>query len=471
MDHQRILSREISQYEGQEVKIAGWAQNIRAHGKIIFIDLRDRTGLIQVVFTPSSDEVGEKAKMVRPEWVIQIEGQVKKRPQNMINPEIESGRFEVEAKALVVFSQSKTLPFGIETSGEEINEELRLQYRYLDLRRKRLSLNLIKRHQVLQFFRNYLSKEEFVEVETPILTKSTPEGARDFLVPSRFLAGQFYALPQSPQQYKQLLMVAGLERYFQIARCFRDEDSRANRQAEFTQLDIETSFMSREEIMGIVEKLVIQTITNLFPEKKLFQNPFPVMTYQEVMTRYQSDKPDIRKDKNDRQELAFLWVIDFPMFLWSEGDQKWEASHHPFTRPKEEEIAKIKNEPGQIGSFQYDLVLNGEEVAGGSLRSYKREVLEAVFEVLGHNKKEIELKFSHLLNSFEYGVPPHGGIAFGFDRFLSILLKEENIREVIAFPKMGESKDLMINAPSIIEKNQLAELHLKVLKNEKPDRQ
>jgi len=469
MNHQRILSREISKYEGQEVKIAGWVQNIRTHGQIIFIDLRDRTGLTQVIFTPSFIETGEKIRAIRSEWVLQIEGQVKKRPQNMINPEIESGDFEVEAKSLIVFSKAKTLPFSIETSGEEISEELRLQYRYLDLRRKRLSLNLKKRHQVLQFFRNYLSQEGFTEVETPILTKSTPEGARDFLVPSRFLAGQFYALPQSPQQYKQLLMVAGLERYFQIARCFRDEDSRANRQAEFTQLDIETSFASREEIMTVVEKLAIQTVNHLFPEKKLSQNPFPVMTYQEAMEKYQSDKPDIRKNKNDNQELAFLWVVDFPMFLWSENHKRWEASHHPFTRPKEEEVDKIKNEPEKIGSFQYDLVLNGEEVAGGSLRSYKREILEAVFEAMGHQKKEIELKFGHLLNSFEYGVPPHGGIAFGFDRFLSILLQEENIREVIAFPKMGESRDLMMNAPSVIEENQLAELHLKVLKNEKQD--
>ncbi len=463
--NKRILSLQTPDHTGKKIKIAGWVHTVRSHGKIIFIDLRDRSGTVQVVFTPSFNNALEISKTLHPEWVVEIEGKVNKRPEKMINTDIKTGEIEIEAERITILSESKPLPFSVETAGIEINEETRLKYRYLDLRRERLAFNIRKRYQTLQFFRNRLEKEGFIEVETPILTKSTPEGARDFLVPSRFIPGEFYALPQSPQQYKQLLMVAGIERYFQIARCFRDEDSRSNRQAEFTQLDIETSFMSQEEIMETVEKLVIETVTEIFPEKKLSQNPFPIMTYKEAMEKHRIDKPDIRKDKSDDDELAFLWVTDFPMFEWSENNKRWESMHHPFTRPKENDASKIKNNPGKIQAFQYDLVLNGEEIGGGSLRSYRGDILEAVFEILGHKKEDIKLKFGHLLESFEFGVPPHGGIALGFDRFLSILLKENNIREVIAFPKAGESKDLMMNAPSRVDEDQLRELNLKITDN------
>ncbi len=471
MTLKRILNRETPALEGEKIKLAGWVETVRAHGKIIFIDLRDRTGTVQVVFTPSFPEALEISKGLHPEWVVEIEGKVNKRPDKMVNPDLETGVIEIEAEMIAVLSEARTLPFGVETDGRELNEELRMKYRYLDLRRERLSVNMRKRFQTLQFFRNYLEKEGFTEIETPILTKSTPEGARDFLVPSRFSPGEFYALPQSPQQYKQLLMVAGLERYFQVARCFRDEDSRANRQAEFTQLDIETSFMDQEEIMETVEKLMTETVETVFPEKRIMKKPFPVMTYKEVTEKYGTDKPDIRENKDDDDELAFLWVVDFPMFEWSEKDKRWDSMHHPFTRPKEDDVEKIKSDPGNVPAFQYDLVLNGEEVGGGSLRSYRREVLEAVFEVLGHETDDIRAKFGHLLDSFEFGVPPHGGLALGFERFLSILLKEDNIREVMAFPKGGESRDLMMNAPAKVDEGQLKELHIKIDRNdEKKDR-
>ncbi len=462
----RMFCGETPKHTGEKVKIAGWVHTVRSHGKIIFIDLRDQSGTIQVVFTPSFADALEVSKRIHPEWVVEIEGKVNKRPEKMINHDLETGGIEIEAESINILSEAKTLPFSVETAGTEISEELRLKYRYLDLRRERLAFNIKKRFETLQFFRNYLSEKGFIEVETPILTKSTPEGARDFLVPSRFTAGEFYALPQSPQQYKQLLMVAGLEKYFQIARCFRDENSRANRQAEFTQLDIETSFLSQEEIMKIVEKLMIETVGKIFPEKKIMETPFPIMTYAEAMEKHGIDKPDIRKDKNDKNEMAFLWVVDFPMFEWSEKDKRWSSMHHPFTRPKESDPVKIKSNPEKIQAFQYDLVLNGEEIGGGSLRSYRREVLEVVFEILGHESKDIRSKFGHLLDSFEFGVPPHGGIALGFERFLSILLGEENIREVMAFPKTGESSDLMMNAPARVDEEQLKELHLKIKNND-----
>ena len=462
MNLKRTLNKQTPTFVEGKVKIMGWVHTVRAHGKIIFIDLRDQTGTVQVVFTPSFSKALETSKSLHPEWVVEIEGKVNKRPEKMVNLNLETGGIEIEAESIRVLSEAKTLPFPVETDGTELNEELRLKYRYLDLRRDRLANNLRKRFQTLQFFRNYLEKEGFIEIETPILTKSTPEGARDFLVPSRFSAGEFYALPQSPQQYKQFLMVAGLEKYFQVARCFRDEDARANRQAEFTQLDIETSFMNQEEIMQTIEKLMIETVAHVFPEKKIMKEPFPIMTYKEAMEKYGIDKPDIRENKDARDQLAFLWVVDFPMFEWSEKDKRWDAMHHPFTRPKEEDPEKIKGNPGSIPAFQYDLVLNGEEVGGGSLRSYKREILEAVFEVLGHKIDDVRTKFGHLLDSFEFGVPPHGGLAIGFERFLSILLNEENIREVIAFPKAGDSRDLMMNAPAVVDKSQLKELHLKI---------
>jgi len=374
---------------------------------------------------------------------------------------------KILAESLKVLSRAKTLPFPIDTEGYEISEEKRLKYRYLDLRRERLQRNLKMRQKVIQFMRDFLQKRDFVEVETPILTKSTPEGARDFLVPSRLYPGKFYALPQSPQQYKQLLQVAGIERYFQIARCLRDEDPRADRQPEFTQLDIEMSFVEQEDILKLIEELFIKLIKKLFPEKKIKKIPFPRITYKEAMEKYKTDKPDIRKNKESKNELAFLWVIDFPMFEWKETEKRWDAMHHPFTRPQTEDIEEIKKNPEKILAFQYDLVLNGYEIGGGSLRSYKPEILEAVFEVMGHTKKEIREKFGHLFEAFEYGVPPHGGIAPGIDRFLAVVLNEPNIREVIAFPKTGDFRDLMMNVPDKVSKEQLKELNIKIITKKK----
>lgn len=452
----RILNAQTLKYIGKTITISGWVQTIRSHGKIIFVDLRDMTGIVQIV---ASEDL---AKDLRPEWVISVTGLVKNRPKGMVNPKLATGNIEIEAKAIEVLSRAKTLPFAIDTEGYEINEEKRLRYRYLDLRRERLKKNLILRQKVIGFMRNFLLKEGFLEVETPILTKSTPEGARDFLVPSRLYPGKFYALPQSPQQYKQLLQVAGIEKYFQIARCFRDEDPRADRQPEFTQLDIEMSFVSQEEILSLIERLYTKLVKMLFPEKKITTVPFPRLSYKDVMERYKTDKPDLRKNKQDKNELAFAFIVDFPMFEWRKEENRWDAVHHPFTRPQIDNPKEIKKNPEKILAFQYDFVLNGQEIGGGSLRSYKPEILEAVFEVMGHTKRDIKEKFGHLLEAFEYGVPPHGGIAPGIDRFLAVVLNEPNIREVIAFPKTGDSRGLMMDIPSEVGKEQLKELHIKI---------
>ncbi|HOW13002.1 MAG TPA: aspartate--tRNA ligase [Candidatus Pacearchaeota archaeon] len=458
----RILSNEIINYIGKEVKVCGWVNSIRVHGKIIFIDLRDISGILQVVFDYKNQEIYKIAEKVKPESVIELKGIINERPKNMINLKIKTGEVELLAKEIKILSKAETLPFSVEGDGYDINEEKRMKYRYLDLRRERMKRNLKTRFEVISFMRDFLKKEGFIEVETPILTKSTPEGARDFLVPSRLEKGKFYALPQSPQQYKQLLMVAGLEKYFQIARCFRDEDPRADRQAEFTQLDIETSFYSQEEILDLIERLYISLVRELFSEKKIQKIPFPRLTYKEVMEKYNSDKPDLRMDKNSKDELAFAFIVDFPMFVWSEEEKRWDAVHHPFTRPQTDNIKEIKKNPENILAYQYDFVLNGYEIGGGSLRTYNPEVLEAVFEVMGHKKDEIKEKFGHLLKAFEYGVPPHGGIAPGIDRFLSIVLNEPNIREVIAFPKTGDSRDLMMGAPDKVDEKQLKELGLEI---------
>jgi len=467
----RIISNEAKNHINERIKVCGWINKIRSHGKIIFVDLRDRGGFLQLVFSPGKENetTYKMAKKLKPEWVIEVIGKVLKRPPKMINPKIESGAVELLGEKIRIFSKAKTLPFSIEGPGYEIAEEKRMKYRYLDLRRERMKTNLIIRQKVIHFMRDFLVKEGFLEVETPILTKSTPEGARDFLVPSRLQPGKFYALPQSPQQYKQLLQVAGIEKYFQIARCFRDEDPRADRQAEFTQLDIEMSFIEQEDILDLVERLFTSLVKNLFPEKKITKFPFPRIPYKKVMEKYKTDKPDLRKNKKNSDELAFCFVVDFPMFEWQKQEKRWDAVHHPFTRPQTEDIEKIKKEPEKILAFQYDFVLNGYEIGGGSLRSYKPEILEAVFEVMGHKKSDVREKFGHLLTAFEYGVPPHGGIAPGIDRFLAILRGEPSIREVIAFPKTGDNRDLMMDAPSEVSKEQLKELKIKIIekKNKK----
>jgi len=462
MQH-RFLVVETAKHIGEKVKVQGWVNTRRAHGKILFIDLRDISGILQVVFVPSNKEVYDIAQGLRPEWVVEIVGQIVKRPEQMVNPKIETGQVELSAESMVILSKSETLPLSIEGPGYHIGEETRMKYRYLDLRRDRMKLNLIMRHKIIKFIRDFLDKENFVEVETPILTKSTPEGARDYIVPSRMNPGKFYALPQSPQQYKQLCMVAGLEKYYQIARCFRDEDPRGDRQPEFTQLDMEMSFVEREDVMELTERMFITLVKTLYPQKKIQEIPFPRITYKEAMKKYKSDRPDVRKDKHDKDLLAFCWVVDFPFFEKTD-EGKWTFTHNPFSAALPEyrdDLLKQENIE-KILTSQYDIVLNGSEIGGGSIRNHRPEALEVVFEIMGYKKEEIHDKFGHMLQAFEYGAPPHGGIAPGLDRIVSILQNEPNIREVIAFPKTGDGRDFMMQAPSEVNKKQLKELHIKI---------
>ncbi|MBI4120451.1 MAG: aspartate--tRNA ligase [Parcubacteria group bacterium] len=459
---ERIFIKDTPSKIGEGVKVCGWVNSRRDQGKIIFIDLRDSSGILQCVFSPDDKELLAAADVLRPEWVVEMEGEIVKRPAGMVNPSITTGEVELKTTRLEVFNKAQTPPFALDSVGTEINEELRMQYRYLDLRRPRLQNNLKLRHQIIQFIRNWLSQKGFVEVETPILTKSTPEGARDYVVPSRQQPGKFYALPHSPQQFKQLMMVAGLERFFQIARCFRDEDTRGDRQPEFTQLDLEMSFVSQSDILDLTEQLYTDLVYKLFPEKRISQTPFPRLTYQEAIEKWQSDKPDLRKNKEDPNELAFVFVIDFPMFE-KKGDGSLGAVHHPFTLPQTQDIGELKKDPLNVLAYQHDLVLNGYEIGGGSMRIHQPELLEAVFEILGHTKAEIQDKFGHMLEAFRYGVPPHGGIAPGIDRLIMVLQNEPNIREVIAFPKTGDGRDPMMGSPAEVSKEQLRELGIGII--------
>lgn len=453
---------------GDSVNVQGWVNSIRFHGKIIFIDLRDISGILQVVFTPEKENIYKIAKEIRPEWVVEIIGKVLKRPEKMVNPKIETGTVELQAEEIITLSKAKTLPFSVDDSGYEIGEEIRMKYRYLDLRRERLKKNLTIRQKFIHLIREFLQKEGFIEVETPIITKSTPEGARDFVIPSRLQPGKFFALPQSPQQYKQLLQVAGIEKYFQIARCFRDEDPRGDRQPEFTQLDLEMSFVDREQVMDLAERLLIDVVKRTFPEKEIQDVPFPKISYKDAMEKYNSDKPDIRKDKNNPNLLAFCWIIDFPFFEKSD-DGGWTFTHNPFSAPNPEFMKDLlgKKNIGKILTTQYDIVLNGCEAGGGSVRNHEPEALQAVFEIMGFKKERILKNFGHMLEAFSYGAPPHGGIAPGIDRLLALLLNEPNIREVIAFPKTGDNRDLMMDSPSELSKEQLKELNIKTIKPKK----
>ena len=460
---QRFLISDTVKHIGEKVKISGWVNVRRAHGKILFIDIRDRSGVLQLVFIPSNKDAHQKAEILRPEWVISVEGQILKRPDNMINSKIETGQIEMSVESLEILSEAETLPFPIEDSGYEINEEIRMKYRYLDLRRERLKNNLVIRHKVNQFIRIFLDREGFTEIETPILTKSTPEGARDYIVPARTEPGKFYALPQSPQQYKQLLMVAGLEKYFQIAKCLRDEDPRGDRQPEFTQLDMEMSFVEEEDVIELNERLLISIVQNLFPEKKIQQIPFPRISYQEAMKKHKTDRPDIRKEKKDSNLLAFCWIVDFPFFEKTDN-KKWTFTHNPFSATKKdfsEDLMEKKN-IDKILTTQYDVVLNGFEIGGGSIRNHRPELLKKVFEIMGYKEDQIKQDFGHILEAFKFGAPPHGGIAWGLERFLAILRNEPNIREIIAFPKTGDGRDLMMDSPSEIDKKQLKELNIKI---------
>jgi aspartyl-tRNA synthetase len=573
-------------HTGEKVTVAGWVHRRRDHGGVTFIDLRDRFGIVQIVTNPEKSPEAHVAMVeVRVEWVIQVEGVVRKRPEGMENPHMPTGEIEIEVQKMHVLNQAKTPPFMINKE-EEVDEATRLHYRYLDLRRDRMRDNLVMRHRVVKFVRDYLDQRGFIEVETPILFKTTPEGARDYLVPSRVHPGEFYALPQSPQQLKQMLMVGGIERYFQIARCFRDEDQRGDRQPEFTQLDLEMSFVYRDDVMALAEDLFTKMAAKVVPQKQLLSSPFPRLTYQEAMERFGKDNPDLRyglelknitdlaagsgfqvfdattangghvrglnakglghysrkqideltefvksfgakglaylaitpegeqrssfakflpeeilkkllerleaqagdlllfvADKPaivfealgrlrvhlaeqlglaDPNTLAFCWVIDFPLVNWSEEEQRWDPSHHLFTSPMPEDIMLLDTDPGKARGQQYDLVLNNYEVGGGSIRIHDRSLQEKIFKLIGLDPEVARERFGHMLEAFEYGTPPHGGIAPGIDRICMILAGEPNIREVIAFPKNQAARDLMADAPSPAEAKQLKELHIKL---------
>lgn len=465
---QRTAIGELKEHIGKEVTLKGWVSIRRDHGKLIFIDFRDRSGKVQMVILPNHLEAHTSAQAVRTEWVLEVKGKVNARPPKMVKKDEQNGDLEIEVLAINVLNESTTPPFELQSEGRDINEERRLQYRYLDLRRARLQRNISMRHQVSLFIRNALSQQGFLEIETPLLSKTTPEGSRDYVVPSRLYRGSFYALPQSPQQYKQLLMVAGFEKYFQLARCMRDEDTRGDRQPEFTQMDLEMSFVEREDVMAVNEKLLIDLVTKLYPEKKIQEIPFPRLTYQEAMKQYGNDKPDMRTDKNDPNLLAFCWVIDFPFFEKTD-DGSWTFTHNPFSAPKPEHRAWLheKKNIGDILTTQYDVALNGFEIGGGSIRNHQPEALKKVFEIMSYTEEEIQSDFHHMLEALGAGAPPHGGIAWGLDRLMAILHNEPNIREVIAFAKTGEGKDPMMQSPSEITPEQLLELGITVNKEAK----
>lgn len=441
---------------GEEVELYGWINTKRDHKKIVFIDLRDRSGIIQVVG-------GEEFKALSLEDVVLIKGLVKKRPDKLVNAKIPTGSVEIEGRSVTILNKSQTIPLPVNTDGYEIDEEVRMKYRYLDLRRPRLQKNLALRSKFIQLIREFLFDKGFLEMETPILSETTPEGARDFIVPSRLQKGKFYALPQSPQQYKQLLMVAGMEKYFQIARCFRDEDPRADRAyGEFTQLDLEMSFVERQDVMALTESLIISVYDKLgIP---ISQKPFPVFTYKQAMEKYGADKFDMRTPEEKKQNIqAFAWVVDFPFFEKTE-EGGWTFTHNPFSAPRPEFKDQLlaKKDIGSILTTQYDLVCNGYEVGGGSIRSHEPEILKTVFEIMGYAQSEIQSQFGHMLEAFSYGAPPHGGIAPGLDRLLTCITGEPSLREVIPFPMTSGGKTAVMNAPSTIKEERLLELGLHV---------
>ncbi|HPN88533.1 MAG TPA: aspartate--tRNA ligase [Candidatus Omnitrophota bacterium] len=444
----------------KEVILCGWVAARRDHGKLIFIDIRDRYGITQVVFIPSvSKEAHEVAQKLGPEFVIKVTGKVSVRPAKMVNAEMPTGEVELCATQLEILNTSLVPVFEIDDK-VDVSEELRLTYRYLDLRRSKVRQALEVRHKLCAIIRELLNKENFIEVETPVLTKSTPEGARDFLVPSRLNLGSFYALPQSPQLFKQILMVSGFDRYYQIVKCFRDEDLRADRQPEFTQLDMEMSFITEEDIFSLTEKL----FQKIFKEIKGVDIPIPFrrMTHQEAMTKYNSDKPDLRQKED---EFAFAWIIDFPMFKFNKEENRWESEHHPFTSVKEEDARYLETgEYEKIRARSYDLVLNGSELGSGSIRIHRKEMQRKVFDIIGLDQGQIEKRFGFLLKAFEYGAPPHAGVAYGIDRLVSILTGQDSIRDTIAFPKTQKGTCMMSDAPSEVDAKQVQDLGLMLYK-------
>lgn len=459
---ERTYATDIVNKENKPVTLMGWVDIRRDHGKLLFIDLRDRTGTAQVLFMSKDAELYGVANTLRPEWVIQVTGIVQKRPQGMRNLEIPTGEWEIHAEKLVVLSEAKTSPIPLDSDGRDIEEEMRLKYRYLDLRRLRMARNIRLRHRITSWVREFLNSQGFVEIETPLLTKTSPEGARDFLVPSRKYPGNFFALPQSPQQYKQLLMIAGFERYYQIARALRDEDPRGDRQYEHTQIDMEMSFINEQEVRTITEEMMIQIVEKC--GKKVLQKPFPVFTHEEAMKKFGADKFDMRADK-DPHTLAFAWVVDFPLFEKDEETGRLTFAHNPFSAPKPEHVEKLLagEDLDSLRAQQYDLVCNGYELASGGVRISNPQVQQKVFEIMGLTAQETKERFGHIIEAYHYGAPPHAGIAPGLDRLVMILAEESGISEVIAFPKTGQARDPLMNAPSPATKKQLDELGIKII--------
>jgi aspartyl-tRNA synthetase len=460
----RTYIKELSEKKGEKITIYGWVNTRRDQGKMIFLDFRDVTGIVQGVILPNSEAL-EMGKNLREEFVVEVEGMVNTRPEKNINRDVLNGDIELEVLKITILNESKVPPFPLEGDTRKVDELSRLKYRYLDMRSERLSKNILNRSKVQHFVRNFLHNEGFVEIETPLLSAPTPEGARSFVVPSRIYKGEFYSLPQSPQQYKQFLMVGGFEKYFQFAKCMRDEDTRGDRQPEFTQLDMEMSFITEEDVIQLNEKLLIETVKNCYPEKKIQQIPFPRMSYKKAMERYKTDRPDIREDKNDPDLLAFLWIVDFPMFEKTGEDNldntgEWTFTHNPFSKPRDEFLEDFmqKKNIEDILTTQYDITLNGLEIGGGSIRNHKKEALQKTFEIMGYDEKRIKDNFGHILEALEFGAPPHGGIAWGFDRLMMVLEEEPNIREVIPFAKTGDGRDLMMGAPDNISEKQKKEL-------------
>ena len=439
--------------KGSCVLLCGWVRSIREHGKITFVDLRDRYGITQVTTGDViSKEAFEVAGRLRNEFVIAVEGEVNERPSKNKNPNIPTGEIEVSARRIHILNECLELPFPIEDK-IEAGEELRMKYRYLDLRRVPMLNNLIVKHKLYQACRNYLSSQGFLEIETPDLTKSTPEGARDFLVLSRLQPPKFYALPQSPQLFKQILMVAGVDKYFQIVRCFRDEDLRGDRQPEFSQLDIELSFVDEEDIFKLIEGLIKTSFKEVLEVD--IETPFLRLTYKEAMEKHKTDKPDL---KSEKEPFKFLWVVDFPLFKYSEEEGRWVSEHHPFTAPEEEDIEKIRKSPDKILSRSFDIVLNGAEIGSGSIRIHNPELQKQIFDILKISHEEAKERFGFLLQALEFGAPPHGGIALGLDRLLSIVRKTPNIRELIPFPKTQRGICPLTGAPQIVTQEQIKDM-------------
>lgn len=449
---------------GEKVTVKGWVHARRDHGKLIFIDLRDRSGLLQVVFWGGGDqELFDKANALRSEFVVSITGTVQKRQPNQVNADIATGEVELGAESLEILAEAETPPFEIADS-DDVGEDVRLKYRYIDLRRERMQRNIRLRSAFVQKCRDFLFNEGFAEIETPLLTESTPEGSRDFVVPSRLNPGSFYALPQSPQQYKQLLMIGGFERYFQIARAIRDEDPRADRGFEHTQIDIEMSFVEQEDVMNTVEQMVTKAVEDL--GYKLKEKPFPRFTYAEAMEKFGADKFDLRteEEKQDPKLLAYAWVYKFPFFERTD-DGGWTFTHNPFSMPVPEHVDDLLagNNIENILTTQYDLVCNGYESGGGSIRSHKPEILKAVYKIMGFSEEQIQERIGHMLEAFKYGTPPHGGIALGVERNLMNLTGESYLREVQAFPMTGKGQTSVMKAPKPLTPEQLRELGIKTV--------